>query len=254
MAEALQIPLDFERLPEFRILVNALRSRVPAGKEVDQRTLEANAVFVWIRLYVELALLAKSTNRPGYLNFEGRQLFESTLEPLFGEDCNPTQLLTDAKVLEHRGEGDQLEWFCPRFAQLNPHFAGDFVTKEKRGNVLSQLARSERNIAHEANAQAMLLSPDVFRKPDGTAMNDAEIQRAMMLIRRLDNCLQKPSRRKTEFGEGLIADAFTVSNAAKPEDLRAFYFWLMNHRHHPSVPQSAEGVLSRFEELMAMAR
>ncbi|MGN6553250.1 MAG: hypothetical protein ACTHLW_05965 [Verrucomicrobiota bacterium] len=246
MSEALQIPLDFERLPEFRLLVNALRSR---SKPCEPRLLESNAVFVWTRLYVELALLAKSSNRPGYLTLGGRQLFESTLEPLFAEDCNPTDLLLSAGVLELRGE----ELFCPLFAQLNPHFASDYVSKERKGNAVSIVKRSEKHLAHEATAQAMLLPSEMFRKSDGTPMNDSEIQRAMMLIKRLDNCLKKTSRRKTEFGQGLIADAHDVAQRYldKPDQLKKFYAWLITRRDHPRVPQTAEGVLKQFDELLA---
>jgi hypothetical protein len=252
MAEALKIPLDFERLPEFRLLVNALRAR--SAESVGARVVEANAVFLWMRLYVELALQARSTNRPGYLTADGRLLFESTLQPLFGEDCPPVKVLSEAGILEQR-DGNVEEWFCARFAQTNPHFSGDYVSREKRGNILSQIARTERHVAHEANQQAMLLGGEIFKKENGETMSDAEVQRVMRLIKRLDNCLCKPTRRRAEFGEGLISDAYRVSEryAERRDDLNEFYAWLMNHREHPRVPQTAEGLLRQFDELMALA-
>jgi hypothetical protein len=251
MAEALHIPLDFERLPEFRLLVNALRAKAPEA--VGQRQVEASAVFLWMRLYVELALLAKSTNRPGYLTSDGCLLFESTLQPLFGDDCSAVGQLTQSGILERR-DAQREEWFCPRFAQANAHFSSDYVSRERRGNALSQITRTERRVSHEANQQAMLLGPEAFKKQNGETMTDAEVQRVMKLINRLDNCLCKPTRRRPEFGEGLIADAFRVAEAyaERREELQQFYAWLMNHRDHPRVPQTTEGLLRQFDELMAL--
>lgn len=251
----LHVPPDFERHHEFRLLVSALKGRVPADKPVLPKQIESTAVFIFMRLWVELANLARSTNRPGYLTADANPFFEESLEPLFGdeEDSRPSKLLVDSKLLEPREGG---EFFCPRFAALNPHFSGDYVRRESKGNALSQLTRQKPHIVRAANAQAMLLPAELFKTRNGMTMTDSEVQRTMVLIKTLDSCLSsKAARTRAQYTEGLMADAWQVAfkYADHEDDLRNIFAWIINHRDHPRLPKTAEAILSDFTTLEEMA-
>lgn len=257
MSDDLHIPVDFERTHEFRLLVQALKTR--AGKSVEDKSVEASAVFIFMRLFVDLAFLARSTNRPGYLTRTGKLLFESSLEPLFAEDSQPTDLLKEALLLElpQSTAVEDGELFCPLFAQLNPHFAGNYVSKEKRGNVASLYERQKRQVAQEAQHQALLLPPETFRKRDGgELMTEPEINRAMALIRTIDNALGSPRRSTQQYNEALIADAFDISSkyAREPDVIKEVYMWILNNRAHPALAKTTEQILKDFENVERMSR
>jgi hypothetical protein len=119
MAE-LHLPVDFERLPEFRQLCEGL-ARVqtegagnPLPAEGDNplldarargrarhsgRTIEAIASHLMLRLWVELSYQAQVTNKPGLLTPEGAALFANSVDALFGDDCDPVKLLVESWVL-----------------------------------------------------------------------------------------------------------------------------------------------------------
>ena len=97
--------------------------------------------------------------------------------------------------------------------------------------------------------QAQLLPPDHFRKRDGTKMEASEVQRAMVVIKNLDNALKASSRKTANYSEGLVTDALAASDGKTPEGLKEFYAWLMLKREHAAVPKTTEQVLARFEEL-----
>jgi hypothetical protein len=121
-----------------------------------------------------------------------------------------------------------------------------------KGAAASALARSKMNIAKAAAAQAMLLPPEIFKRRDGTAMTDTEVNRCMVMIKTIDNCLRMPGRSKRDYSEGLIADAADV--AEKHPELREFYVWLSTNHEHPAVPKTTEQVLADFERVFAMVR
>lgn len=255
MADAthIQIPADFERLPEYRLLCVELKGKLNP-EQADSLTrfasiAEMAATFLWLRLQVELAYQAKTTNRPGWLTASGVALFEESVEDMFGEDCEPLELLARAGLLRREGS----EYVCDRFAKENAHWSGDYVKREVRGAAASALVRQQQNIAKEAAAQAMLLPPEVFRKRDGQVMDSQEVQRSMVVIATLDNCLKKRTRQKTEFNEGLICDAYAVAEKHPQEKLREVYLWIANHREHPRLPKTTEQILADWSNVLAMA-
>jgi len=262
MAE-LYLPVDFERLPEFRQLSEALRAKAAKDPKTQipkhPTHISACAVFLWVRLWVELAYQAQVTNRPGVLTEEGAALFAASVDALFGDDCHPVELLVEARVMEEKNTqtpkhpNTQAEYFCERFARLNAHLAGNFVSKETRGANHSALVRSQQRIAHDALAQVMLLPPEIYQKRDGTKMSDTEINRCMVLIKTIDNCLKLPGRRQTQFTEGLICDASAIAESHSQDFLRTVYQWIMNHREHPALPKTTEQILAGFDGVIAMA-
>jgi hypothetical protein len=145
------------------------------------------------------------------------------------------------------------EYFCERFARLNSHLAGNYTSREVKGANHSALVRSQQRIAQEALAQVMLLPPEIYKKRNGDTLTDTEINRCMVLIKTVDNCLKLPGRRQAQFTEGLICDASEVAESHSQDFLRSVYQWIMNHREHPALPKTTEQILAGFDGVIAMA-
>jgi hypothetical protein len=245
----MKLPVDFERLPEMRQLGAALRA---AGCEMR----DALACHLVMRLWVELAYQAQTSNEPGLLTEQGANLWVSgiewTSETNWTDATDILQLMVAAGWLKGRGGlGDApKEYFCERFARLNGHLAGDFKSRELRGAAASALERNRKLIATEAVQQAMLLSPEIFRDREGRPIAASEVQRLMVVIKTVDNALKLPGRATGAYSEGLIADAAAAVAAHSPEELREFYVWLSLNREHPVVPKTTEQVLAGLEGLI----
>jgi hypothetical protein len=256
----LNLTLDFERLPEYRLLCDALASR----RNDKTAGIEMAATHIWMRLWVELGYQAQITNRAGWLSKNAAALFERSLEPMFGDDCRPMNLLVEAGCVTEeilRAPGDPAgasaasgNYFCERFAKANAHLAGNFRSREERGAAASALERNKNKIAHEAQAQAMLLPTEIFKRRDGSAMAQGEVDRSMIMIKTLDNCLKAPGRSKKHYTEGLIADAGQAVSVHQNSELREFYVWLSLNREHPAVPKTAEQILAEFEKYFRLAK
>jgi hypothetical protein len=255
MSEYLHLPPDYERLREFRKLVNALKHYAVDGQ--PPKLADMAASYLWNRLWVDLALLARSTNRPGWLPPDERENFERTFGTAFGDDRLPVDLLVECGLLlpELTGGAPELAggWFCDLFAKLNPHTAGDFKSKEVRGANKSILVRREKNVAEESAKQAQLLPKEVFYKLDGTQMNPTESHQAIMVIKSLDNCLKLPGRATGAFSASLITDANAVLDAYSTDILKQVYLWVMNNREHPATPRTTEQILREFDRYAAIS-
>lgn len=232
-------PLDFERLAEFRLLCEALR------KAGNVASCVRDAAFIYCRLFVELGYLAQVTNRPGYLTSDGVILFESSL------DGPVMKVLTECRVLVSAPGG---EYFCERFARHNAHLSGDFRSGPNRGAANSAVVRAQKQLVKESLQQAMLLSPDFYKKRDGSLMNDAECRQAILLIKNLDRCLKLPPRQTRQFTESLVMDAGEAAAKHSEDELMQFYFWLRNSRENPVLPKTTEKILAEFEKFADASR
>lgn len=263
----LQVPRDFERLPEYRLLLQALQNKVALQHRVvapvSPSLIKAVATELFMRLQVDLAFLAGSTNRPGVLTAQGRALFEQTVAELFGEDCSAVSVLEESGLLQKcpepakggtpYGEASGQELFCGHFvAAGNEHFSGDYVKREVKGANASARVRQEQAIAKDAMNQGMLLAPETFRDSGGTALTPTESQRAMVVVLTLDRCLKSRPRQKGEYTAGLMADAHAATTGASGEQMREIYNWIANHRENPMLPKSTEQVLARWGEIRGM--
>jgi hypothetical protein len=242
----LQIPLDFERLPEFWQLLEALRVR--GVKNVTESQVNDTAQVLFLRLFVVLGYLARHTNRPGWLNAAGERQFNGAFNQ-FGDDCPPT-LLLEGNLLRKDADG----YYCDLFTQYNRHLAGDYVSKEKAGNIRSRLNAAKTNIAAMALQQGMLLSPELYKKRDGTPMDKREQDRSVILILTLDRCLtpsgtKTPARPQPAYTPGLMADACAVINQVTPGELQEFYYWLAERNQKPLAPETTEEVLRDWDRI-----
>lgn len=254
----LYLPSDYERLRPFRRLVALLQekrfqnlTREPGlPNAADEVMCQMAASFLWNRLWCELAILARSTNRPGWLPSEDRSTYEKTIAPIFGDDLRPVELLVQCGLVITLADG----WLCELFAEMNPHTAGNFQTKEERGAHHSALVRNKKNIAAEAHQQIHLLPVEIFLKGDGQKMTETEAQRAMNVIKTIDNCLRVPTPRlRHDYTPGLMADAFAASQVPE-DDLTEVYLWLRANREKHFTPKSAEELLKKFGEYVVLAK
>lgn len=266
----LKLPLDFERLPEFWQLCATLRGEAPGaglgalgGEESKEAVVEQTAVLLWVRLWVVLGYLARSTNRPGWLNAAGEAQVNAAFHQ-FGEaeEDRPVAVLVRSGLLRAGPAGamgaaaDGL--YCDLFTSTNRHLAGDFLTPAQKGNRHSINARQRNAITQAAVMQVQLLPPEVFRNRAGAAMDARQIERSTVLIMTLDRVLpgvfagragtggwQRP---RGEYTQGLMADACHVVDTTPAEELQDFYNWLAERREHPATPKSAEHILREWDK------
>jgi len=206
-----------------------------------------------MKLFMCLGYQARSTNQPGRLNQTGVAQFSQGLDPLFGDDAPPVQLLVEAGVL--LPASDEGEFDCPLFAKHNPHLAGNYKPGHIRGNIRSRLSAARNQIGQTAMAQTMLLAPELFQRRDGSVMPQRTVERCCVLIITLDRCLKAPQRHQGTYTTGLIADAAAVVDLElSKEDLERFFYWVAENREHPAMPKTAEEVLQKFETLYPLSR
>lgn len=237
----IHLPIDFEMLNEFQLLVAELTTR--QRKDAPACAPVVVAHYVWNKLYVQLAYLARRTNKPGVLTESGLTLLEHQL-PMFGDDCRVQDVLSAAGVIEVREGG----WFCPSFAAENKHLAGNFKRGVDIGAHKSAIVRQRQQVAREAQAQGMLLPPEIFTFGDGTRMSESVAQRSMVLIRTLDNCLDlaRP-RNKADYTQAMMAVAAAIVTKRTPEELLEFYTWVRANRGNALMPGSTEEILREFD-------
>lgn len=240
------VPLDYEQLPEMWRLRKALSAW--SKSDVSPKQIEQAATFIIFRLFVTLGYIARSTNEPGLLPKDCMAEYLSSLEPLFGEDCNVIQMLEGAQLLSAREDG----WFCHLFATNNPHLAGNYKRACDKGNVNSRISAALKKVQEGVAQQCLLFPPAIFQDESGHVMTDTESRRAMVLIQMLDRCLDQPQRGVQAFTSGVMAAACNIVRRYDNERLREFYFRLANRRDHPATPRTAEGIMREFDKQFAI--
>lgn len=237
----LHVPLDFERLPEYWALEGALRN-----KGVRAEGARDLALLLWIRLWVVLGYLARSTNRPGWLNELGASQLNAAATGALGP-TGAVAVLAESGLLSAGGDG----WHCEAFAQANGHLAPSYMPPTKRANLRSSIVRAKGNIAALALQQGLLLADTEFTKRDGTPMSPRERDRCMVLVMTLDRCVKAPGRRhQGTYTQGLMADACAVVERHDPEALQEFYYWLLeNSTANSGLPDSAEAILRDWDRV-----
>lgn len=247
MPELITLDRDYERLHEYRKLCALVGQRVPLLSD-KPRLIESVATFLCNRLWVELALSARSTNRPGFLAESESGLYESTVGNIF-EKGTIIEALVEAKILFAIEGGYQ----CPIFAQLNPQTAGNYVSGPRRGNQHSVLERNRKKINMEAIQQGTLLPEEVFKKADGTDLSPAESNRAITLIRTLDFIFDAPSRKNDQFNAGIMADAHSALMTYTAEEMTKIQYWLTDNKNLATVHKTAEALLRNWKDVAIQA-
>jgi hypothetical protein len=243
---SLHIPLDFEQLPELCRLRRALALRATGATSPKQY--EAIATFVFLRLFVSLGYLAKSTCQPGMLPADDLLNFRATLEPLFGDECDPIKILTEVGLLKRLDGSTEL--YCELFAKENPHLSGNYQPAHMRGNANSRLKAAENNIL--SSQSEMDFASKAFQKQEGGDMSEEEKKRSAYIIRMVDRCLKLSERKNNEFHAGIMASACSIDGRYdRDTKIRPFCQWL-NLSTRPNIPKTTDVILGRFDEIYLM--
>jgi hypothetical protein len=245
----IKLPVDFERLPEFRLLAEAISTHMAEvmAEHAHHARPYADAMtsFVFTRLWVELAYAARSGAKLGELSTTTLELYERSFPSGLFERGVLTRMLIEQKVVTSLTSGGV---YCERFARTNPHLAADAVSPQQRGAARSALSRARPALAAAANQQLMMLPSTLLKDRNGKELDGVQQQRVLVLIKTLDNVLQPQLRRNHgDITEGMVADAAEVIGRWSEEQLMQFYYWLLDNRSKPGVPTTAEQVLANFE-------
>lgn len=223
---------DFERWQEFRQLVKEAGS-------------EERAMFLWVRLWVELAQLVQSTERLGFFPQEAEALFVDTL----GDAGVDFKLLTSGTfALLKPVEGG---WECPLFMRENGHLRPGARSMQSSGGHLRSFVLAQKKAERSLEHQVLLLPDELFVRPDGGAMDAEQTRRVTMIIRTVDNALKLPPRTGSQFTRGLVQDAWRVHEAMTDAQIMAAAKTVVLNREHPGVPKSTEQLLPLLREIAA---
>ena len=254
----LYLPLDYEQLSEFWQLRATLQS-TPSPAALHPKQIDQAATFLLLRLFITLGYLARSTNRPGLLTRKGAEQYAASLDPLYGTPPGdpsavgslPVEILVKVGLLLPEPEAG---WFCPMFAGLNAHLAGNFKRACDKGNLRSRMSAALKKLNEVVGTQARLFPPEIFKRQDGVAMDETEAKRSMVCIQMIDRALGVVRMRtRAEFTEGVMASACAATKLHDSAELFRFYNWLHENKEHPAMPKVTEDVLKDFEKYFAMA-
>lgn len=246
MSALLNVPLDFQSLPEYRLLVIELQRHLKTPGDVE-------ASFLFTKLWVNLGYEARRHNEPGWLSPVGRQLFGVELQAVLAEEVWLAALVRCGMLARRE---DDSGWDCPTFARFNPHLAGNYERKEHKAARRSAIVRNKEKIAAEVITQSMLLPPEIYKTREGRPFEDWEVKQVLTHIRTLDRCLRAGQRLAGDYTAGLVADAHAaLVDVPKEERARnEFYFWFDDHREHPALPRTTDQVLGDWPRVMAMKK
>ena len=248
----LKLPLDFERMPQVWALTEALRTGNQAsGRPMSQSALEQVSALMYVRLFVLLGYLARTTEQVGWLTPQGIGQFNASWDQFNQEDDPPHDFLVRAGIVERTEQG----LYCAIFASTNAHLGVNYVSPSQKGNRRSAIIRSKNNMAAQALQQGMLLaakSPERLRKRNGDDMAQPEIERTTRLITMLDRVLGLRARPTDSFTAGMLADACDITSRISAESLEAFYLWLTDNRDNAAFPETTELILRDWDNVFAL--
>lgn len=230
----LHIPIDYAARPPFRLLEQSVGGPM------------ANAAI--LSLWRELAYASETAPRVGFIS--GSQmgiLAEDWRERIPG--------LVEKLVATGWLEGAEGGYFCAGFARDNQHLSPYKKTLAGLGGDGRALKLlRERTEIEAMKQQGLFQDEDIFQREDGTRMDGAERARVTLLIKLLDNCVERRPRLTSEFTAGLVASAARALASRTDEDIDRFARWLLGLRKnpHPSVPAHTESILEKFPALYGL--
>jgi hypothetical protein len=266
--EPLRLHATYESEPQFALLVEQLRLQLarpdrPAAwvdGSVDPAA-KALAHWLYLRLWVALAMDAAAHSDPGLLRAAVARIYERQFHEAFCSTWNivatPLTLLVEATVLV-REDGD---FRCPAFNHqgLNETAAGNFVKKERKGGLMTSLATSAKQ--RDATAQHIALgllsvSDTEYRDTAGQLLNLNEKRAAVNFVLTLERCLRVPNPRQfqaSHWPAGFIAQAVQLLRETPPDSLLPLYHWLQEHQGQPGCPRTADECLALWSGLLVRA-
>jgi hypothetical protein len=233
MEKVLNMPLDYESWPEFRML----RADFSA----------ATATWMMLRLFVSLGYRAQAGEKLGVMDEPAMTLLD---EEFSVADKSTARALRAVNFLDDAG-------YCTRFVKLNPQLDAGWQPFHAKGNAVSKLVRTTAQAARTAGQMSFMIPPEVWMAK-GEQLAADEISRVMILVRGCDSVLNQPERAANERGwsQTMVENAFGILKEFSGEQLDFTLRKLIEHRAHPSarltteqlLGPGADGVTSRFAE------
>lgn len=262
--------MAFESERPFRLLhARCLKAFGPAGAMA--------AYYLYARLWVDLALESRATDRPGYLSAESAEMLADRVRKDMASTMGaampdpgwePIRMLRDAQVLEPiEGDGG---YVCPHFNidGMNEHTRRGYQMAQKKGGLFGGLSRREKRVNRAAADAALTLLPadgDRYHDTDGEPLDAARRTAAIALIHTLDQALRLPQRPiyAAYWPTGMVAMADAVNRRFVPMEInvngrmvsgtKAVALYLLANDGDARLPRETQQALQMFEVLHARA-
>ncbi len=210
------------------------------------RPVEKDAHRAVLILWLELASLAQSTRRAGFIPSEH-------LECQFGLHSKDVLAAASGAVpLLKAVDGG---FFCQLFAELNPHLDARSMHPQGKGGMTAGVNRQMRVAQDIAMKELPLIPVDRILDEAGRAIPPSALRDARALVINLDRVLGGVVRAGHTLPPGLLATAARVAVSSAEAGVRSVLVWLSFLRQSGAseLPASAEAALEKWPELVAAA-
>lgn len=203
---------------------------------------------VVLRLWLELAVLGRTTGRIGFLP---ESVVGRPGAPIGFEDLG--SMAGEYALLRPVDKG----WECPLFLEYNRHLDPDFIQTQRKGSLARSVSKTRTAAAAAAARELHLLPPESFKRADGSVVDAETMRKARTLIRMLDNVLGHRERAPYQVGQGLLHTAVEIVETRDEAIVNEVLTWVLHVRNqgrsHPAIPPSAEQALAQWKTLEAAA-
>lgn len=235
----LTIPRDYERYPEFRKLEAILEKKFPSAHIM--------ANFLFLKWWIELAYQAAHcplgcAPKEDFTFFYDKLAIASTgiNEPLLLE-------IFQAAGLFREKDG---YYFSLTFFTFNEELSREFRASQVKATDAIALKRRKDKFQKWAARDTAALPAEYFTEVDGQKIDEAEMNRMVVLIRCLDSIFSIVEREKKDFGVGAIHDACRMLRRFGPEKTEAILQRLLAKRKMPELPRSTEQFLASLDHYL----
>ena len=247
----MRLPATFQSERPYRLLELGVRSHL--GN--DCALFRMVAVYLYVQLWVDLALECQATNRVGWLTDAGAALFENRClqDGLPSPNGGWLPVLEQAALLIRRETGYE----CPNFNYRNQNedCAGNWIAHHLRAVRKSAFVRNQHRIQEGTMALSVTLDGR-FNDRNGNRIERDELFRVMNLVRSLDAALQMPERGYSEahWPQGLVEEACEVLRKFSIDDktLTTFCSWISLNRDSTALPRPAEAMLRSWKAIIQL--
>ncbi|MCC7374273.1 MAG: hypothetical protein IT581_06440 [Verrucomicrobiales bacterium] len=257
------LPMAFEAERPFRLLRKECIAALGAQRG------QVVAYFVFVRLWVELGLEARATDRVGYLSPLSHDLWlERIREGLDDQSTDWAEIAIRAGLLE-RLDGDQ-GFHCPHFNVdgMNEAARRSHQGAQQKGGIFGSHARRRTGVQREAEELALTLLPAAdqsYSDMDGQPLDLPRRTAALALIKTIDNSVKAQPRPAHAAnwppGEVAMADAVCCKYNGKTMNVNrnilpmtdAVALFLLAHHGDPRMPTTTQQALGVFDALVSQA-
>jgi hypothetical protein len=238
----MNLPRDFQSHPSFQNLVARIGN-------------EPMATHIFIGLWVQLDYQAELHGRAGGFLKDQAANFSRWLK---ADTDLPITALQSARLLVDDPDPDY--WLCKWFRQENLELDANHRERGDYRKQFYSLVNPKKIILGTARLVEEL-PPAIWEKGDGSRMTPSEMNRAVVLIRTVDQILKRPEPRDIDqYETGLIADAHRVTSELTDAKLEIILCGLAMRlygktrgRHMPDtvIPSQTEMLLKQFGDVAA---